>query len=118
MRDKATAALADLPLRNLKAPLDAGETRRQKVTRPTGSMVEAAMNRAGLEPKQLADEMGVSPSFLLRGFKDQEHISWQRIHRVTDRRFRQALLAVQAEELTGVVVRTVIEIATSAKVSA
>lgn len=67
------------------------------------------MRRARIESKQLADEMGVSLSFLLRGFKDQEHISWQRIHRVRDRRFRQALLAVQAEEITGVVVRTVIE---------
>lgn len=100
----------DVPLRNLKARLDAGEAARQKVTHaPSGAMVEAAMNMARIEPKQLAAEMGVSHSFLLRGFKDQEHISWQRIHRVRDRKFRQALLAVQAEDITGVVVRTVIE---------
>ena len=71
---------------------------------PSGGMVEAAMKRARMEPKQLADEMGVSHSFLLRGFKDQEHISWQRLHRVRNRKFRHALLAVQAEENSGVVV--------------
>ena len=97
MPDKRTAVLADVALHNLKAALDAGETSRQKTSSPSGAMVEAAMRRARLEVKQLAAEMGVSESFLLRGFKDQETISWQRVHRVEDRRFRQALLAVQAE---------------------
>lgn len=109
MPAKGSAALDGVPLRNVKATLDAGESPRQKTTPPSGSMVEAAMKRARLEVKQLAGEMGVSESFLLRGFKDQEQISWQRLHRVTDRRFRRELLAVQAEELTDVVVRTVIE---------
>ena len=73
-------------------------------------MVEAAMRRARMETKQLADEMGVSESFLLRGFKDKETISWQRVKSVDHRRFQRELIAVQAEELTDVVVRTVIDI--------
>lgn len=99
-----TNTALDVPLRNLKADLGVGEGARQKTTPPCGSMVEAAMKRARLEVKQLAGEMGVSESFLLRGFKDQEQISWQRVHRVRDRRFRRELLAVQAEELTDAIV--------------
>lgn len=102
MRNR-NAAFADVPLRNLKYGEAGGESERQKVTAPSGAMVEAAMNRAKLEPKQLADFMGISVSVLLRGFKDQESISWQRLQRVPDRAFKRALLAVQAEEDSGIV---------------
>lgn len=103
MTSKATQVLADVPLRNVKATLESGESQRRNLTPPCGAMVEAAMKRAKLEVKQLAGWMGISESFLLRGFKDQEHISWQRLQRVPDRRFTRALLAVQAEEDSGIV---------------
>jgi len=112
MRSTVPDVRLDVPLRNLKYGDADGETARQKMTPPSGAMVEAAMLRARLEPKWLADKMGISPSFLLRGFKDQEQISWQRVKQVEHLRFQRELLAVQAEEVPGVVVRTVIDIPT------
>lgn len=103
---KATAALDGVPLRNAKCRLEDGESLRQNPTPPSGALVEAAMKRAKLEVKQLAAAMGISESFLLRGFKDQEHISWQRLQKVEDKAFRRALLAVQAEEDSGIEVTT------------
>lgn len=102
-------ARLDVPLRNAKAALDTGEAARRKTSPPSGAMVEAAMRRARMETKELAGAMGVSESFLLRGFKDQESISWQRVKQVEHSAFQRELLAVQAEDLTDVVVRTVIE---------
>lgn len=103
MTPKSASALDAVPLRNVKATLETGEAARRNPTPASGAMVEAAMRRAKLEVKQLAAAMGVSESFLLRGFKDQEHISWQRLQRVPDVRFKRALLAVQAEEDSGIV---------------
>lgn len=107
---KGSAALDTVPLRNLKHGEARGETERQKVTEPAGAMVEAAMRRAKLEPKELAAFMGISVSVLQRGFKDQESISWQRIKAVPHRKFQRALLAVQAEEDSGVVTTLMIAI--------
>lgn len=99
---KRNAALADVPLRNLKCEIEPSESLRRNPT-PSGALVEAAMKRAKLETKQLAGWMGISESFLLRGFKDQEHISWQRVQQVEHKGFKRALLAVQAEEDSGIV---------------
>lgn len=79
-------------------------------TPPSGALVEAAMHRARMEVKQLAGAMGISDSFLLRGFKDQEHISWQRLQRVDHKGFKRALLAVQAEADSGIVTTLLIQI--------
>ena len=70
------------------------------------------MNCAGIEPKQLADAMGVSASFLLRGFKDNEHISWQRLQQAGTvfPKFKRELLAVQADHTEGARKRIVIDI--------
>lgn len=104
--------LADLPLINLKADLGPGEGARQKVTPPDGALVELAMRSAGVEAKQLADAMGISTSLLLRGFKDTEHLSWQRLRRagLAYPRFRRALLEAQAHDTEGVEVVTEIRV--------
>lgn len=106
MSPKVASALDDIPLRNLKCEMPA----RQKVT-PHGSLIELAMNCAELEPKQLADAMGVSTSFLLRGFKDSEHISWQRLQEAGREypQFKEELLRVQARHTDGVRARLVFE---------
>lgn len=110
--------LADVPLVNLKADvparqkLTAEEQALQKVTPPDGALVELAMRSAGVEAKQLADAMGISTSLLLRGFKDTEHLSWQRLRRagLAYPRFRQALLEAQAHDTEGVEVITEIRV--------
>lgn len=104
--------LDEVPLRNVKAGLSEGESPRQKMT-PAGALVELAMNSAELEAKQLADAMGVSPSFLLRGFKDNEHISFQRLRRAGQKypRFKRELLKAEAKDTEGVEVVTEIRVA-------
>ena len=107
MAESLPNTLESVPLRNVKAELLAGESQRQKVT-ADGFLVELAMNRAGLEAKQLAGAMDVSLSFLLRGFKDHEHISWQRLQRAgrVFPIFKRHFLEVQAEETPGADVTT------------
>jgi AraC-like DNA-binding protein len=91
--------LRDVPLRNSKADLGA----RRNLT-PCGAIVDHARKTAGLEVKQMADLMGVSESFLLRGFKDQEHLSYQRLQLVAAScpGFHRAFLIAQAEATDGV----------------
>ncbi len=112
MPPKVDPRLADVPLRTVKADLTPGETPRQKVTPADGAMVELAMRSAGVEAKQLADAMGISTSLLLRGFKDTEHLSWQRLRRagLAYPRFRRELLEAQARDTEGVEVVTEIRV--------
>lgn len=72
-------------------------------------MVDQARKRCGLEVKQMADVMGVSESFLLRGFKDQEHISWQRLQLLPPA-FHRQFITVQAEDVDGIDVVTEIRV--------
>ena len=108
MADSLGDRLRDVPLRNAKADVDRGETPRRNPT-PAGAQVDAARKRCGLEVKQMADAMGVSESFLLRGFKDQEHISVQRLRRLPAA-FQRELLTVQAEDIDGIEVITEIRV--------
>lgn len=100
--------LDGVPLRNLKAELSEGESARRNPT-PAGALVDVARKRCGLEVKQMASTMGVSESFLLRGFKDQEHLSWQRLRKLSSE-FQRELLMVQAGEIDGVEIVTEIRL--------
>lgn len=111
MSPKLAAALDDDPLRNQSAELLVGESPRRNPT-PAGAAVEHAMKIAKLEVKQLAAAMGVSDSVLLRGFKDQESISFQRLARAGELYpgFARWLLVVQAAARDDVRVRIGIEV--------
>lgn len=100
--------LHDVPLRNAKAAVEASESAR-RIPTPAGAQVDAARKRCGLEVKQMADLMGCSESFLLRGFKDQEHISLQRLRKLPVI-FQRELLIVQSGEIDGVEVVTEIRV--------
>jgi AraC-like DNA-binding protein len=108
MTPHATDRFADVPLRNVKASLDEGESARRNPT-PRGGLIDVARKRCGLEVKQMAAAMGVSESFLLRGFKDQEHISYQRLRKLPAK-FHRERLVLEAQELDGVEVVTGIRI--------
>ena len=108
MRNSIAEQLDGLPLRNAKADLREGETQRQVPT-PRGALIDVARKRCGLEVKQMSALMGVSDSFLLRGFKDQEHISWQRMQLLPEA-FHRELIMAQAEELAGFEVVTTIRV--------
>lgn len=97
-----------IPLRNAKCVVPEGESPRRNMT-PSGALVDTARRRCGLEVKQMADLMGVSESFLLRGFKDQEHISWQRLQLLPPA-FHRQFITVQAEDVDGIDVVTEIRV--------
>lgn len=109
------AQLDQVPLRNAKADTPAGESPRRNLT-PRGGLVDQARKNAGIEVKQMADWMGVSESFLLRGFKDQEHLSYQRLQLVASQspKFHREFLIAQAAEVEGVDVVTEIRVRRSA----
>lgn len=108
MAPNTAERLNQIPLRNAKADTREGESARRNLT-PRGALIDQARKRAGLEVKQMADLMGISESFLLRGFKDLEHISWQRLQRLPAS-FHRELITVQAHELDGVDVVTEIRV--------
>lgn len=122
MPSRVDARLTDVPLRNVTVRRVDGESGRSggegprlnptpNLT-PRGALVDQARKVARIEVKQMADWMGVSESFLLRGFKDQEHLSWQRLNAVIQASpvFHQAFLILQAREVHGVTVTTHIEV--------
>lgn len=110
--------LPGAPVRNVKVEdsarrnLTAEPEPRRNLT-PRGLLIDLARKAARLEVKQMAADMGVSESFLLRGFKDQEHISWQRLQKLSAA-FHRELILLQAAEIAGIEVRTTIEITRSA----
>lgn len=112
MADSLRAQLDGMPLRNAKAELRTGEGARRNPT-PHGALVDQARKRAGLEVKQMAAEMGVSESFLLRGFKDHEHISVQRLQQL-GAAFQREFVIVQAEAIADIEVVTEIRVKRSA----
>lgn len=111
MANSVAERLSEIPLRNAKSSLREGESRRQNLT-PRGALVDQARKNAGIEVKQMAEWMGVSESFLHRGFKDLEHISYQRLQHVSAQspRFHQEFLILQAREVEGVDVVTEIRV--------
>lgn len=108
MASNTAERLNEIPLRNAKADTATSEGPRRNLT-PRGALIDQARKRAGLEVKQMAEQMGISESFLLRGFKDIEHISWQRLQKLPAS-FHRELITVQAHELEGVDVVTEIRV--------
>ena len=76
--------LPDVPLRNAKAGLRRGESAVQKLNPKAGEVLDLARGAAQIEPKQMADEMGISHSLVLRGLKSADHLSFHRLWELSD----------------------------------
>jgi hypothetical protein len=61
-----------VPLRNLKATLKRGERAVQKLNVSGGEALNHARFLAGIEPKAIADDTGISHSLVLRALKARD----------------------------------------------
>lgn len=86
--------LADVPLRNVKAEVRRGEGPVQKLNRDAGEVLELARGNALIEPKQMADVMGISHSLVLRGLKSADHLSFHRLWELPDEFWAELLVAI------------------------
>lgn len=91
---KVTQRLADVPLRNVKAELLRGETPLQKLNPDAGAVLEQARGLVSLEPKAMADVMGISHSLVLRGLKSADHLSFHRLWELPDAFWAELLIAI------------------------
>ena len=83
MADHSRAQLNGIPLRSLKVELDRGEGGVQKL-KEAGAVLDKARLAAGLEAKQMADDMAISQSLVLRGLKGVDHLSFHRLWMLPD----------------------------------
>lgn len=107
--------LDGIPLRPLKADVKEkplrGESSRQKLNPDAGDVLELARATAQIEPKQMADTMGVSHSLVLRGLKSVDDLGFHRLWLLSDAYWLELLLAIAKKRLTaGVDVETHIRI--------
>lgn len=59
-----------------------------------GKALEEAARAAGLEPKQIADDMAVSHSLVLRGFKSEKSLSFHKLWELPDRFWLELIFIV------------------------
>lgn len=100
--------VADVPLRNAKAELRRGEGPLQKLKADAGDVLDIARSNARIEPKQMADAMGISHSLVLRGLKSGDHLSFHRLWELPDAFWAELLIAI-AKRRRVATVRTLIE---------
>lgn len=102
--------LAGVPLRNAKATRLRGEGPVQKLNPAAGEVLDLARGNARLEPKQMAADMGISHSLVLRGLKGVDHLSFHRLWLLSDDFWTELIVALAKKRLTGVDVETQIRI--------
>lgn len=109
MSSSVDARLASLPLRNVKAATRRGEGPLQKLNPLAGEVLELARSNAQIEPKQMAADMGLSHSLVLRGLKSADHLSFHRLWELPDSFWTELLIAI-AKRRRVATVRTSIEV--------
>lgn len=102
-------SLNGIPLRTLKATLLRGESEVQKLNSDAGDVIDTARKGAHLEVKQMADALGCSESYVHRGLKSQDGLSFHKLWDLSDD-FWAELLAAIARKRNIAHVRTLIEI--------
>lgn len=108
MAPSVAERLNNLPLRNAKAGLVRGEGPIQKLNPLAGEVLDIARGLARLEPKQMADDMGISHSLVLRGLRSVDHLSFHRLWELPDEFWAELLVAI-AKARSVATVRTLIE---------
>lgn len=111
MADSVGDRLTNLPLRTAKAGLRRGEGPLRKLNPAAGDVLDLARGNVQMEPKQMADEMGLSHSLVLRGLKSVDHLSFHRLWELSDAFWVELIIAVAKKRLlVGVDVTTAITI--------
>lgn len=99
--------LAGVPLRNVKASLRRGEGPVQKLNPDAGDVLEVARAIAQIEPKQMADVMGLSHSLVLRGLGSKDHLSFHRLWELPDAFWAELLIAIARKRKVADVTTTI-----------
>jgi ribosome-binding protein aMBF1 (putative translation factor) len=119
MPSSSTSAFANVPLRSLKASLRQGESDSRAVqktnpeektlSKDAGEVLDLARSNARLEAKQMADDMGISHSLVLRGLKSEDGLSFHKLWELDDAFWAELLIAI-ARKRNVAIVRTTIEV--------
>lgn len=109
--------LDGIPLVNRKAELPAGEGRLPKRNRDAGNALDQARKAAGLEPKEMADTLGVSESLCRRSLNSVDDIGFHRLWELSDEFWAELIVAI-AKRRRVAVVKTTIELIAQQKRSA
>lgn len=88
------AELVSAPLRKAKVEQLRGEGPVQKLKGDAGDVLELARANARIEPKQMAVDMGISHSLVLRGLKSADHLSFHRLWELNDDFWAELLIAI------------------------
>lgn len=99
MADSLRDRLPDPPLRTAKAKLRRGEGPVRKLNPTAGTVLDRARGTIRLEPKQMADAMGISHSLVLRGLKSVDHLSFHRLWELPDAFWIELIIAIAKERL-------------------
>lgn len=97
--------LLDVPMRQARArlPEDA-----RRLNPEAGEVLDLARGAVRLEPKQMADDMSISHSLVLRGLKSADHLSFHRLWELPDAFWVELILLVAQRKRLGQVQRRVI----------
>jgi transcriptional regulator with XRE-family HTH domain len=101
--------LDGLPLRNAKADLPAGEGALRKLNPAAGDALDLARENARLEPKQMAEAMGLSHSLVLRALAGKGDVGFLRLWALSDTFWAELLVAI-ARKRRVATVRTTIDV--------
>lgn len=94
MGDSMRDRLAQIHLRNVKAELKESESPVQQLKLDAGEVLDSARERIRMEPKQMAEEMDISHSLVLRGLKGVDHLSFHRLWVLSDDFWRELLVVI------------------------
>ena len=90
---KLTAALDGVPRKTLKSELQTGEAALNPIESP-GMIVQKALFRAGISQKSAAITMELGEGQFTRQLQGLEHLSWQRLYRLSDGFWLELLILV------------------------
>lgn len=109
--------LASLPVRNAKAALDRGESDPRTVqkmnpedkplNKDAGEVLDIARAAVRMEPKAMAEDMGVSHSLVLRGLKSDDGLSFHKLWELSDEYWAELMMAVAQKRRIFIVRRTI-----------
>jgi hypothetical protein len=74
----------DVPLRNAKATIKPRESEVRKLNPQAADVIQTARALARIEPKQMADVMGVSHSYVLRGLEAKDDLGFLKMWELPD----------------------------------
>jgi hypothetical protein len=117
MHPKVSERLDGIPVRSVKARLDSvpkltADTEQVQKPKPApGEVLEGARAAVRLEPKQMASDMDISHSLVLRGLKDGQ-LSFGRLWDLPDAYWLELVMRIiEARKLARVRRRVVFEVA-------